>query len=96
VTRVILDGDDNIILNTGDIITNRAVQAAADAEVLDILVDSVYDERPKLGVEELKASHSGDASLEKVEANGMTKQAASATRAAGSSRSSNSNQVPPA
>ena len=35
-TRVILDQDDNIILNTGDIITNRAVEAAREAGVLDV------------------------------------------------------------
>lgn len=56
VTRVILDKDDNIILNTGDIITNRAVQAAREADVLDILVDSVYSERPRLGLDRLRAS----------------------------------------
>ena len=75
VTRVILDQDDNIILNTGDIITNRAVQAAREAGVLDVLVDSVYTERPKLGVEALKAPRGGEASLEKTEANGASSQA---------------------
>ena len=59
-----LDADDNIILNTGDIITNRAVQAAREAGVLDILVDSVYAEKPKLSLEDLKAPKTGDASLE--------------------------------
>ncbi|HEX9987730.1 MAG TPA: PRC-barrel domain-containing protein [Chloroflexia bacterium] len=62
-SRVILDPEDNIILNTGDIITNRAVQAARDAGVLDILVESVYVERPKLSLDDLKAPRSGDASL---------------------------------
>jgi len=75
VTRVILDADDHIILNTGDIITNRAIQAAREAGVLDVLVDSVYTEGPKLSVEELKAPHSGEASLEKYEVNGASSRA---------------------
>jgi len=66
VTRVILDQDDNVILNTGDIITNRAVQLAREADVLDILVDSVYTERPKLGLDDLKVSRTGRAAPESV------------------------------
>jgi uncharacterized protein YrrD len=63
-SRVILDNEDNVILNTGDIITNRAVAAAREAGVLEILVDSVYAERPKLELQDLKAPSSGEASLE--------------------------------
>ncbi|MEA2574324.1 MAG: hypothetical protein QOH93_1622 [Chloroflexia bacterium] len=66
VTRVILDGNDNIILNTGDIVTNHAIQAAREAGVLDILIDSIYTARPKLETQDLKAPRSGDASLEHV------------------------------
>ncbi|HYP18932.1 MAG TPA: PRC-barrel domain-containing protein [Chloroflexia bacterium] len=66
VTRVILDGNDNIILNTGDIVTNHAIQAARAAGVLDILIDSIYVARPKLALEDMKASRSGDASLDNV------------------------------
>lgn len=62
-TRVILDNNDNVILNTGDIITNRAIQAARDAGVLDVLVESVYTERPNLSLEDLKAPQGGRASL---------------------------------
>ncbi len=62
-TRVILDKSDNVILNTGDIITNRAIEAAKEADVLDVLVDSVYTERPTLSLEDLKAPRSGRASL---------------------------------
>jgi uncharacterized protein YrrD len=63
-SRVILDTDDNVILNTGDIITNRAVEAAQAAGVLDILVDSVYTEKPTLSLEDLKAPvNAGHASL---------------------------------
>jgi uncharacterized protein YrrD len=93
VTRVILDPDDNIILNTGDIITNRAVSAAREAGVLDILVDSVYTERPKLGTEELKAPHSGEASLEKTETNGASR-ATRANKTAAAPASSDNTQVP--
>lgn len=56
VTRVILDQDDNVILNTSEIITNRAIQQSREADVLDILVDSVYTERPKLGLDDLKVN----------------------------------------
>jgi uncharacterized protein YrrD len=63
VTRVILDEEDNVILNTGDIITNRAIQAAREAGVLDILVDSVFTEQPKLDLDHLRAPSAGQASL---------------------------------
>lgn len=63
-TRVILDQEDNVILNTGDIITNRAVEAARQAGVLDILVTSAYTAQPELGLGDMKAPHAGDASLE--------------------------------
>ncbi|MEO6457464.1 MAG: PRC-barrel domain-containing protein, partial [Chloroflexia bacterium] len=61
VTRVILDQDDNVILNTGEIITNRAIQLSREADVLDMLVDSVYTERPKLGLGDLKVNRPGQA-----------------------------------
>jgi len=64
VTRVILDQDDNVILNTGDIITNRAVEEARQAGVLEVLVGSVYSEKPTLELADLKAPSKGDASLE--------------------------------
>jgi len=63
-SRVILDRQDAVILNTGDIITNAAVQQARDAGVLNILLDSVYIEKPKLTLDDLKAPWSGRASLE--------------------------------
>jgi len=67
-TRVILDEDDNVILNTGDIITNRAMRAAREAGVLDVLVASVYDERPALGLDHFRTSANGQASLERLTA----------------------------
>lgn len=44
VTRVILAPNDSVILNSGEIVTNKAVQAARDAGVLDLLLDSVSKE----------------------------------------------------
>ncbi len=70
VTRVILDENDNVILNTGDIITHRAVEAARAAGVLDILLESVYTEKPKLGLSDLKAPTGGTASLTSMETSG--------------------------
>jgi uncharacterized protein YrrD len=82
VNRVILDDDDNVILNTGDIITNRAVEAARAADVLDILVDSVYTERPTLSLEDLKAPvNAGRASLENKRASATANSTASAVAA---------------
>jgi uncharacterized protein YrrD len=64
VARVILDRQDNVILNTGDIITNTAIEQARGAGVLHILLDSVYTDRPQLGLADLKAPWAGRASLE--------------------------------
>ncbi len=86
VNRVILDADDNIILNTGDIITNRAVEEARAAGVLDILVASVYTDKPQLSLEDLKAPRSGEAALENITPTG----AGSGTRARASRSSSKS------
>lgn len=63
VTRVILAKDDSVILNTGDIITNKAVEEARQADVLDILLDSVYDASPDITPEMLRVQGKGDAAL---------------------------------
>jgi hypothetical protein len=65
-SRVILDRQDTVILNTGDIITNAAVEQARQAGVLHILLDSIYTERPKLNLDDLKAPWAGRASLEEA------------------------------
>ena len=62
-TRVILAQDDTIILNTGDIITNQAVQEARNADSLDMLLDSVYDSDPEITPEMMRAQGEGDATL---------------------------------
>ena len=62
-TRVILDQSDNVILNTGDLITHAAVNQACTAGVLDILLDSVYTADPEITPEMLRASEPGEAAL---------------------------------
>jgi hypothetical protein len=64
VTRVILDSQDNVILNTGEVITNQAIRRARAADVLDILLDSVYEGDAPLSAEDLRAPEAGIASLE--------------------------------
>lgn len=64
VTRVILDSQDNVILNTGEVITNQAVRRARAAGVLDILLDSVYEGDAALSPEDLRGPEAGMASLE--------------------------------
>lgn len=63
VTRVILDQQDGVILNVGDLITHQAVKSARQADMLDALLSSVYVETPKLSLESLRAPHEGKAAL---------------------------------
>ena len=53
VNRVILDKDDEVILNTGDIITYQSVDRADDADVLELLLSSVHDESPNFSKEDM-------------------------------------------
>jgi uncharacterized protein YrrD len=69
VNRVILDRQDNVILNVGELITNQAVTDARQAGVLDILLSSVYDKDPELTQDELRAPEPGRDSLEQRERN---------------------------
>jgi uncharacterized protein YrrD len=65
VTRVILDPQDNVILNMGELITHRAIWQAEQAGVLNILLNSVYVvRRPEILTSELRASEPGMAALE--------------------------------
>ncbi len=64
VTRVILDRQDNVILETAQIVTNQAIERARAAGVLDVLLDSVYTVEPDLSSEALHSGISGQASLE--------------------------------
>ncbi len=63
VTRVILDLNDTVILNVGELITHQAIDIARQANVLEILLDSVYTETPKLSLDELRAPEPGKAAL---------------------------------
>ncbi|BCM92971.1 hypothetical protein IAD21_04855 [Abditibacteriota bacterium] len=64
ITRILLAKDDSVILNTGDIITNRAIALARENDVLDVLLDAVYDATPEITPEMMRASHSGVAALD--------------------------------
>ena len=63
VTRVILAPDDTIILNTGDIITNKAIQEAQAVDYVDMILDSVYQDEPEITPEMMRAQGEGDAAL---------------------------------
>lgn len=55
VTKVILDRDDNVILNLGDIITHQSVQRAHESGGLDSLLSSVYKGTVEFTKEEMRA-----------------------------------------
>ncbi|OYQ65908.1 hypothetical protein B9G53_05760 [Pseudanabaena sp. SR411] len=63
VTRVILDRNDEVILNVGELITHQAIAISRDADVLEVLLDSVYTETPNLSLDDLRAPESGKAAL---------------------------------
>ena len=64
VTRVILDQSDNVILNTGDLITHKAIDSARAADALDILLDSVFTENPDITPEMMRLEEPGAAALD--------------------------------
>ncbi|WP_034385168.1 PRC-barrel domain-containing protein [Deinococcus sp. YIM 77859] len=64
VTRVILAPDDSIILNVGEIITHKAVEAARAGDVLDILLDSVSKEEVSIDPLAARPHETGTAALE--------------------------------
>jgi len=63
VTRIILDRSDALILNTGDIITNRSIERAREADMLDVLLDSVYASVPAITPDMMSLKEPGEASL---------------------------------
>ena len=63
VTRVILDPEDNVILNVGELITHCAVRQAEESGVLNILLSSVYIKEPEISDQELRAQEHGMAAL---------------------------------
>ncbi len=62
-TRVILDRQDTVILNVGELISYKAIDSARSAGILDVLLDSVYTETPHLSIDELRAPEKGTAAL---------------------------------
>ncbi len=62
-TRVILDRNDEVILNVGELIGHKAIANARAAGALDLLLDSVYTENPQLSIDELRAPGTGKAAL---------------------------------
>ena len=63
ITRIVLAQDDTVILNTGDIITHKAIQMGRDNGVMDVILDSVFDEEPNLTPEMARATQPGAAAL---------------------------------
>ncbi len=71
ITRILLAKDDNVILNTGDIITHRAIEMARQNDVLDVLLSAVYDATPDITPEMMRATQPGVAALgEQVQPSG--------------------------
>ncbi|HEX5826847.1 MAG TPA: PRC-barrel domain-containing protein [Candidatus Limnocylindrales bacterium] len=70
VTKAILDLQDNVILDVGDLVTHAAVQRAHDAGSLDSLLGSVYHAEVTFEKEELKARKPGEATLERAAGEG--------------------------
>jgi hypothetical protein len=64
VNRVILAPDDTVILNTGDIITHKAINTAQEQGVLEMVLDSVYDAAPDITPEMQRVEGKGEAALE--------------------------------
>jgi uncharacterized protein YrrD len=62
-TRVILDKQDRVILNAGELITHKSIEAARHAEVLEVLLSSVYTKTPEFSEATLRAPEPGRASL---------------------------------
>ncbi len=62
-TRVILDRQDQVILNAGELITHQSIEAAKRAEMLEVLLSSVYTKTPEFSQATLRAPEPGQASL---------------------------------
>jgi uncharacterized protein YrrD len=62
-TRVILDKQDRVILNAGELITHQSIEAARRAEMLEVLLSSVYTKTPEFSEATLRAPEPGRASL---------------------------------
>ncbi|HEX9987416.1 MAG TPA: PRC-barrel domain-containing protein [Chloroflexia bacterium] len=69
VTKVILDRQDSVILNLGDIITHEAVQKSFDAGMLDTLLDNVYKGDVTFERDEMRVQEEAQATVEKASGN---------------------------
>lgn len=61
ITKVVLDRDDQVVLNLGDIITHQAIQRAYDAGGLDSLLASAYKGEIAFTKEEMRAGTEAEA-----------------------------------
>lgn len=66
VNRVILNSGDDVLLNVGELVTHQAIVEARQADVLDILLASIYDETPQMMRSDMKAPTNGHAALSRV------------------------------
>lgn len=66
VSKVILDREDSVILNLGDIITHQSIQRAHDNGMLDSLLSSVYKGDVTFQRDEMRARVGGDSTVEKA------------------------------
>jgi hypothetical protein len=68
VTKVILDREDNVVLNLGDIITHAAIQRAHESGGLDSLMSSVYKGEVQFSKDEMRAPEAvqAEATVEKA------------------------------
>jgi uncharacterized protein YrrD len=66
VNRVILDSGDGVLLNVGELVTHQAIVEARQADVLDILLGSIYDEAPYMAKNDMKAPSNGSAALSRA------------------------------
>ena len=66
VTKAILDREDDVILDVGDLITHQAVQRAYENGMLETMLDSVYVAEVTFERDELKAKVPGEARVEEA------------------------------
>lgn len=63
VTCVILGQQNQVILNVGELITHQTIASARQAQVLDLLLNSVHTGSPQLSLDDLRAPQPGIAAL---------------------------------
>jgi uncharacterized protein YrrD len=63
VKRVILDPQDRVLLNVGELVTHQSIATARQMGVLDILLSSIHDQAPEIGYYEMRAPQNGRTAL---------------------------------